>query len=55
MKYINITNVNWSSFISGPNSDEKCTPGDRKPAGDGCNDIICGNDGTWGGMTMVLC
>jgi len=37
------------------NSDEKCTPGDRKPAGDGCNDIICGNDGTWGGMTMVLC
>jgi len=39
----------------GPNSDEKCTPGDTKPAGDGCNNYICTNDGTWGAITIVGC
>ena len=50
-----ITNVNGTSFNSGPNSDEKCTPGDTKPAGDGCNNYICTNDGIWGAITLVGC
>ena len=54
MKYLYIANVDWSSSISGPNSDEKCTNGDTKPADDGCNSYIC-MDGIWGGITLVDC
>merc|ERR1712136_280927 len=40
---------------SGPNSDGKCTPGDTKPAGDGCNNWICTHDGIWGAISLVGC
>ena len=36
--------------------DKKCTtPGERVPAGDGCNSCVCNDDGTLGACTLKGC